>query len=228
MLKADLEKLYCDQRLSMMEVAKQLWTTHARVLYWMKKHKIEWRSWSDSAYAKQNPKGDPFKTPERLNVRQRELFVAGLLLYWAEGGKTQGAARIVNLDHRMPQLFMRFLREVCHVDERRLSVYVRLYQAFDLETAQRYWAHLRDLHPSQVFVSPPLDGRSKAQQQWSKHGIATLEFHNTKFKQWLNAAIEQYVGRFTTQLANQGRDESSAAGAYRARAHAVTGAFAQA
>lgn len=191
-----LIELYCKCQLSMAEVASKLRTTHATVLYWLKKHEITRRSWSESTYAKLNRNGDPFKIPEHLSNEQRELMVAGLLLYWAEGSKLRGSTRIANLDHRMLTLFARFLREVCHVEEKRLSLYVRVYRQFSLSEAKRYWSQLLSLAPSQVFVYQHSDKRSKLYKQWSKYGIATLEFHNTKFKLWLNQTIENYLEGF--------------------------------
>lgn len=179
----------------MAEIAEKLQTTHATVLYWLKKYQIPRRTWRESAYVKQNPSGDPFRIPKTLTARQQELMAAGLLLYWAEGSKTDSATRIANLDQRMLELFARFLRDVCHVDEQRLSLYVRVHKRFVLESARRYWSRHLHLPLSRVLVYPHSDSRSKAYQQWSSYGLATLEFHNTKFKQWLDTAIEHYVNK---------------------------------
>lgn len=188
-----LKRLYQQKRLSMAEIAQRLGTTHAAVLYWMKKHGIRRRNWSDSAYIKQNPDGDPFSIPRRLTKQQQQLLVAGLMLYWAEGSKAPGTVKLANLDHRMLRLFARFLREVCRVAPTRLSVYVRVHKAFDRETAHRYWAEQLGLSLKQVFVYPHTDRRSQEATQWSPYGLATLEFHNTRFKQWLVGALEEFL-----------------------------------
>ena len=201
-----LEELYCDRRLSMMEIATQLGVTHATVLYGLKKHRIARRSWSESTYAKLNPSGNPFAIRTRLTNQQRELMVAGLLLYWAEGKKPGGAIQIANLDGRMLQLFVRFLRQVCQVDERRLRVYVRVHKQFRLAPARRYWAELLTLPAAQVMVYPHTDERSDVSKQWSRYGIATLQFNNTKFKEWLRNATNEYLESW---LGTNGRDRAS-------------------
>ncbi|MBI4354815.1 MAG: hypothetical protein HY597_00005 [Candidatus Omnitrophica bacterium] len=190
-----LRKLYVQRGLSMMEISQALQATHATILYWMKKHKIPRRTWSESMYVKLNPDGDPFTIPRHLSARQRELLVAGILLYWAEGSKKREALQLVNLDARMLQLFLKFLRNVCHVDERRVGVYVRVYKQFPVSAARTYWSKALQLPKSRVFVAPHTDQRSKASKQWSRYGIATLEFHNTKLKRWLDNAIEEYIGK---------------------------------
>lgn len=202
-----LRQLYCNQRLSMAEVAERLGATHATVRYWLKKYGVPRRSWSESAYVKINRDGDPFDVPSVLTARQEELLRAGLMLYWAEGSKTPGALRIANLDHRMLQLFAAFLREVCHVREDRLSVYVRLYERFDREAARRYWAAALRLPSGQVFVYPHLDGRSKPSEQWSPYGVATLEFHSTKLKQWLDRQTEAFIRKQLCDGSAEVRDE---------------------
>ena len=194
MKEAQLKTLYLRRQLSMMQIADELQTTHATVLYWLKKFEIPRRSWSESTYVKMNPDGDPFKLPSAWTERRRTLLAAGLLLYWAEGSKkNKTTAAIGNLDGRLLQVFAAFLREVCHVNERRLSVYVRVYKTFSRLAARRYWGRLLGIPSSRIFVYPHTDKRSKTHQQWSRHGLATLEFHNTKFKRWLDEAIEAYI-----------------------------------
>ena len=142
MTKTQLEILYCKRRLSITEVAHQLQTTHATVIYWLKKYKISRRSWSESTYVKLNPTGDPFHIPNMLTNRQQELLAAGVLLYWAEGAKAKDRAKIGNLDGQMLQVFIKFLRDVCHADERRLSVYARVHRRFSLLATRRYWSDI--------------------------------------------------------------------------------------
>jgi hypothetical protein len=188
-----LKELYCGRRLSMMEVAAELNITHAKVFYWLKKFNIARRSWKDSAYIKQNRHGDPFVIPDRLSSRERNLLVAGLLLYWAEGNKGKDAIRIANLDHRMLKVFLNFLREVCKAEDNRLFLYVRVYKEFPLDDARKYWSNFLNIPLQKISVYPHTDTRSEKNNQWSQYGIATLEFHNTKLKQWLDASIEKLI-----------------------------------
>ena len=193
MQKDILFRLYIAQNMSVAMMAKQLSCSQSKVNYWLRKYGIPRRSWSDSAYAKQNPKGDPFTIPGKFSHHQQELLKAGLLLYWAEGNKGKDAIRLANLDSRMLILFLEFLREVCHVDEKRIYVYVRVQKEFSLDDARQYWANILRLPASRIYVYPHTDKRSKLIQQKSRHGIATLEFHSTKLKKWLDVAIEDYI-----------------------------------
>ena len=195
MTEATLRHLYCERRRSMMEIANVFGTTHAAVLYWLKKYGIARRSWSESTYIKLNPAGDPFTIPRRLTKRQETLLAAGLLLYWAEGKKGGEGVHIGNLDPRLLQLFARFLREVCQIREDRLRVRAQVYHKFSSTAARRYWSRTLRIPPSRVHVYRHTDPRSKFCQQWSPYGIAILEFNSKKLKAWMSEALEQYLER---------------------------------
>ena len=109
-----LHKLYWNKNLSMMDIAHKLHTTHPSVYYWFKKYNIKRRSWSESAYVKQNPDGDPFQIKEKLTTREKELSLASLMLYWAEGHrKNKHSIQLANLDYRILKIFVEFLRRIC-------------------------------------------------------------------------------------------------------------------
>lgn len=60
---------------------------------------------------------------ERLNdISHREFLVAGLALYAAEGGKTDGEVAFANTDPRMILFFRTWLRRFFAVDESRLRL----------------------------------------------------------------------------------------------------------
>lgn len=180
----------------MAQVAGKLRVMPSTVEYWLKKYSIPRRSCSESAYIKQNPNGDPFKIKRRLNPQDKELLVIGLMLYWTEGSKTnKSLLQLANLDYRMLQLFLKFLRKICKIDEARLRLYVRLYKTFDREIAKIYWSRCLNIPEKQVSIYPHTDKRSKVNKQWSKYGIATLQFSNTKLKKWLDDEIESYLNK---------------------------------
>ncbi len=178
----------------MMDIASRLNTTHATVNYWMKKHGLDRRAYSDSTYCKLNPKGDPFNIKKRLSGREKDLLLTGLMLYWAEGSKSaKGSTQLANLDPRMLQLFVEFLRKICRVHEERLRLYVRVYKDFSKEKAKKYWVKKLKISPSRILTYTHTDKRSKEHKQWSQYGIATLQYHNLKLWEWLNNSIEEHL-----------------------------------
>ncbi|WP_395104420.1 hypothetical protein [Actinomadura sp. SCN-SB] len=82
-------------------------------------------------------------------LTDRELIIAGALIYWCEGAKDKVYRRsekvnFINSDPAVITLFMRFLRAV-GVSEERLRVRVHIHETADVEAAKRYWAGIADV-----------------------------------------------------------------------------------
>jgi len=178
----------------MQDTANRLGITFPTVVYWMEKYSFSRRSNSDSAYYKANPKGDPFDIKRKLNKREKELMLSGLMLYWAEGNKSvRGSMQLANLDHRMLKVFLKFLRKICRVNEGKLRLYVRVYKKFSKEKAKKYWIKELKMSPEKIHIYRHTNQRSKTDKQWSQYGIATLQCHNLKLSDWIDSAIEDHL-----------------------------------
>ena len=188
-------KLYCNNKLSMTEIAGRLCITPKTVEYWLKKYKIPRRSQSESAYVKQNPNGHPFRIKQNLTQKEKELLIASLMLYSGEGGKNKQSIQLGNLNPYIIQVFVKFLRKICKINENKLKLFVRIHKKFDKIETQIYWSKLLNLPKQQVLVYIYNDPRSKYNKQWSKYGIAMVQFNNIKLKKWLDGEINRYLVR---------------------------------
>lgn len=80
------------------------------------------------------------------------LFLAGLMLYWAEGNKRgQEKAAISNSDPEVICLMMRWFREICHVPEDKFRVSLYLHQLHVREDARDFWSKVTGIPPSQFL-----------------------------------------------------------------------------
>ncbi|MEU3054927.1 hypothetical protein [Streptomyces griseus] len=98
-------------------------------------------------------------------LTERELFLLGVGLYWAEGTKDKPHARrervaFVNSDPGMIKIFLAWLA-LMDVSSERLRFHVMIHESADVTSAERYWA---DLTGSDV----------------STFGKTTLKKHNPK------------------------------------------------
>jgi transposase len=80
----------------------------------------------------------------RLN--ESELFVAGLVAYWAEGAKnkpwrTGTRVSFLNSDPAMIRLFLSWLRLI-GVEPDRLQFRVQIHESGDVSRAERFWAEV--------------------------------------------------------------------------------------
>ncbi|MFJ5226944.1 hypothetical protein [Streptomyces sp. NPDC088400] len=74
----------------------------------------------------------------------RELFLAGVALYWAEGTKDKPYARresviFVNSDAGVIQLYLAWLKLI-GVESERLSYRVMIHESADAKAAEQYWS----------------------------------------------------------------------------------------
>ena len=198
--KTTLKNLYLGKKYSAAEIAQELKSTFPKVLYWIKKYKIPIRTSSERTYFKLNRNGDPFSPKQKLNDREKDLMLLALGLYWGEGcRKSKHVVKLANLDYRILQIFIRFLRVIACVDEKRLRLDVRVFRDFDLNAARRYWSQCLNLNEQKIFVYTHTDLRSQKNEQWSPYGIATLSAHNIKLKQWLDGLLQKQAEKALPQ-----------------------------
>ncbi|WP_053851343.1 hypothetical protein [Streptomyces sp. NRRL B-24085] len=79
-------------------------------------------------------------------LSDRELFLLGVGLYWAEGGKDKAYDRresvaFVNSDPGMIEVFLAWL-DLLQVERERLRFGVMIHETADIADAEKYWADL--------------------------------------------------------------------------------------
>ncbi|MFI7016220.1 hypothetical protein [Streptomyces sp. NPDC050164] len=81
-------------------------------------------------------------------LSNRELFLAGVVLYWAEGAKDKGQGRqrreklqFINSDPNVIRLYLRWL-ESMGVERERLRFRVNIHESADVAAAEAFWADL--------------------------------------------------------------------------------------
>ncbi|MCP3998876.1 MAG: hypothetical protein GY722_27985 [bacterium] len=91
------------------------------------------------------------------------LFVAGVVLYWAEGSKTRNDLVLANTDPRALRLFIGWTRD--YLDHRAEFVLsLHLHEGNDETTAKRYWREattLTDARFTRTFIKPAGRGHRK-------------------------------------------------------------------
>ncbi|NEB91499.1 terminase gpP N-terminus-related DNA-binding protein [Streptomyces bauhiniae] len=77
-------------------------------------------------------------------LTKRELFIAGVALYWAEGAKDKPHRRsevlqFINSDPNVIRLFLRWL-DLLEVPRSRLTLRVSIHETADVGSAENFWA----------------------------------------------------------------------------------------
>ncbi len=75
----------------------------------------------------------------------RDLWLIGIALYWAEGTKQKPhnvAQRVVftNSDPAMLQLFIRWLKDACQIEDGQLAYDLYIHESGNIEAARKFWS----------------------------------------------------------------------------------------
>ncbi len=129
------------------------------------------------------------------------LYVAGVMLYWAEGDKgSRNAARLSNSDPEVLRLFMRFLRECLAVRDEQIAVTCNLF-ADHLERQieiEQFWLDVLQLPRSRLcrsFVNRYSKYSQKKRTNKLPFGTTRVVVHSTAVVQEIFGAIQEF-GRF--------------------------------
>lgn len=151
-----VEKLYHAEGLSTIEIAKKLHVSVWAVLGFMRRSKIARRTFKEANSLNFDKKPLSFLLKKKLRPAQEKLKMAGVFLYWGEGAKLRGGNCMVDFANSNPlmiRVFMRFLREICGVNEKRLRVYLYCYSNQSIETLLNYWYKITSI-PLNQFTKP--------------------------------------------------------------------------
>jgi hypothetical protein len=87
-------------------------------------------------------------------LSKRELFLVGLFLYWAEGGKTDRyVTTFTNTDPEMVKFFVRWVTTCFDVQKSNLGVRLHLYKDMNTKDTSKFWSKSLDL-PLKQFKKP--------------------------------------------------------------------------
>lgn len=81
----------------------------------------------------------------------KDLWLIGIALYWAEGGKTQRLVRFSNGDPRLILIMMRFFGEICGIQANKFRGYIHIHPDLNHIEAENYWSQLTGIPLTQFF-----------------------------------------------------------------------------
>ncbi len=72
------------------------------------------------------------------------LFLAGLMLYWAEGDKSDGkeGVKLSNSDPAMIKFMMRWFRKICKVPEKKFRIALHIHKLHCRKDIENYWSQI--------------------------------------------------------------------------------------
>ncbi len=92
------------------------------------------------------------------------FFVAGLMLYWAEGSKGIGLVQFSNSDPAMIKIMMRWFRKFCAVPEDKFRIGLFIHSLHTKEDYQLFWQKITGVPLSQFhrpYIKPTIFSNRK-------------------------------------------------------------------
>ena len=86
------------------------------------------------------------------HLTQKELWLAGLMLYWAEGGKKSDVC-FSNSDPNAVRLAMRWFREICRVPNEKFKLYLNIHSGQNDAAMKTFWSRITGVSLSQFGKS---------------------------------------------------------------------------
>jgi transcriptional regulator with XRE-family HTH domain len=192
-----LKELYYEKEYSMREVSARLGVPQNAVLHFMRKHNLPRRSFSEANAALFRRKEPSFRTRIHLSTFRRELRIAGAMLYWGEGHKSDSGSVIdfTNSDPVMIIVFLNFLRGVYKLDERKFRVLLYCYADQDVEELKRFWSELTNI-PQAQFIKPYIRTDFRKNGRKMKHGLVHIRYIDKKLLWAVKGLITEYQSKF--------------------------------
>lgn len=87
---------------------------------------------------------------EIKTISKKELWLMGIMLYWAEGAKQKATnpsqkVQFSNSDVRMIKVYLKWLYRICKIPLKNIDFEIYIHETANIEEAKKYWAETLNL-----------------------------------------------------------------------------------
>lgn len=131
-------------------------------------------------------------------LKYNPLFIAGVMLYWGEGGKNpKDGVKFVNTDAQMIAFYVNFLTKACRIPMNRIKGHILVYPDLEERICRSYWSKVSGIPISNFTKSTLIHGRHKVRRlNW---GVCTVTVSSYYFKQkmleWIRLLPEELMNK---------------------------------
>jgi hypothetical protein len=189
-----VKKLYYQDKLSVQDIANKLNVSIDAVFYCMRKNGLKRRKANESNTIKYERADPSFNLKKIHSNKLRTLKAIGVMLYWGEGCKSEMMKTVdfANSDKDMIKLFLKFLRKICGVDEKRLRVFPYFYANQDIKKNINFWSKITKIRKAQ-FTKPYIrNDFDKNKINKMPHGLIHIRYADKKLLRIIKNWIEEY------------------------------------
>jgi len=127
-------------------------------------------------------------------------FIAGIMLYWAEGARTRNrnSVKFSNTDIYMIKFFSRFLKKYFNVVDNEISIKIHCWinNGISLEEIEKHWITELNLHKDNLRKAYIEQKRKISGKRKNVHiyGVCSITVNRTDIIQKIYGAIQEYIG----------------------------------
>lgn len=206
--KLGVSNLYNKNGLSASEIARKYNISVWRVISFMRRNKLKRRKPSETLELQFERKALTFNKKKNLDEKGQKLLFSGLSLYWAEGSKVNThTVDFANSNENMLLIFLRMLRDIYSVDEKKLRVYIYCFANQNTEELIKHWSAKLKIPMSQ-FSKPYIRKDFKIEKiDKMPFGLVHIRYNDMKLLRQILSDIDIIA----TDLLNAGMAERSIA-----------------
>jgi len=194
-----IRNLYHKEGLSASQVAKKIGVSTWVVMGFMRRNAIKRRNFREANKINFEKKPLSYFVKNNLTKKEEKLKIAGVFLYWAEGAKLSGknacTVDFANSNPEMIKVFIKFLRKICGVNEKKLRLYLYCFSNQDIEKIKNYWYKLTNI-PKDQFTKPYIKQGVVAEKSGKmKYGLVHIRYNDKKLLIQIERWVKEYCGK---------------------------------
>jgi transcriptional regulator with XRE-family HTH domain len=109
-------------------------------------------------------------------ISKRDRFIAGISLYYGEGGKTDGQVSFTNSDPYAIKFMVNWLREFYSISENRIRGSLYVHDNLDKDKAEKYWSRITKI-PLKQFTKAYIvrNNPKRLRKVKNQHGVFRIK-----------------------------------------------------
>ncbi len=111
-----------------------------------------------------------------LPLSDKELFLAGVFLYWGEGAKKHGLVSISNTDPRVVRFALYWMTELLKIPKEKIKINLHLYKDMSIEETISFWSAILDI-PKDQFRKPYIKKTNREGLTYKSYGHGTCRLY---------------------------------------------------
>ncbi len=136
-------------------------------------------------------------------VSKESEFIAGLMLYLAEGNKKDDYRIVLaNTDSKVIKFHMKWASEFFNIPKKSFKIQLHLYPNMDINKEVEFWKNELNVKDNQFYKHQirTLQPASFSYRESFRHGTCSVYFSSSEKKRKLTAAISAFVDSFLKKI----------------------------